>query len=152
MSLFDQVSDGIIAAMKAREKEKLEALRNLKKVMLEARSNKGAGSELTDDESLKLIQKLVKQGRESAEIYSKQGRPDLMEQEISQVEVLEAFLPKPLSGEEITTVLEEIIKRLQPSSKREMGRIIGLASKELAGKASGQDIAARVKDLLADLP
>lgn len=152
MSLFDQVSDGIIAAMKAREKEKLEALRNLKKVMLEARANKGAGSELTDDESLKLIQKLVKQGRESAEIYSKQNRPDLMEQEISQVEVLESFLPKPLSGEELTAALEDIIRRSQPSSKREMGRIIGLASKELAGKAAGQDIATRVKDLLADLP
>ncbi len=149
MSLFDQVSEAIIAAMKARDKERLEALRNLKKVMIEARSSKGAGSELTDEESLKLVQKLVKQGRESAEIYQNQNRIDLAEQEMAQVTVLETFLPKPLTSEELTAALTAIIQQTGASTIKDMGKVIGLASRELAGKADGKEIAARIKEMLS---
>ncbi len=149
MSLFEQVSQGIIEAMKARDKEKLEALRNLKKVMLEARSDKGAGSELTDEESLKLISKLVKQGRDSAEIFDTQNRKDLYEQEIAQVRVLETYLPVKLTDEELTAAVKAIIAKTGATSLKDMGRVIGAASKELAGKAEGRDIADKVKALLA---
>ena len=149
MALFEQVSEGIMAAMKAREKEKLEALRNLKKVMIEARTAKGAGSELTDDESLKIIQKLVKQGKESAEIYLKQNRNDLYEEEMSQVRVLEIFLPEQLSGEKLTVLIADIIQRTGATTIKEMGKVIGIASKELAGKADGREIAAKVKEMLS---
>ena len=149
MTLFEQVSEGIIAAMKSREKVKLEALRNLKKLMLEARSAKGAGAELTDEESLKLIQKLVKQGKESAEIYEKQNRSDLSEQETGQVKVLESFLPQPLTEEELTEAVLAIVKETGASSLRDMGKVIGIASGKLAGKADGKDIASKVKMLLS---
>jgi uncharacterized protein len=149
MTLFEQVSAGIIAAMKSREKEKLEALRNLKKLMLEARSAKGAGAELTDEESLKLIQKLVKQGKDSAEIYEKQNRHDLSAQETGQVKVLETFLPQQLTEEELTEAILAIVKETGASSLKDMGKIIGIASGKLAGKADGKDIAAKVKKLLS---
>lgn len=149
MTLFDQVSEGIITAMKAREKERLEALRNLKKVMLEARAQKGAGSELTDEESLKLIQKLVKQGRDSADIYEQQGRTDLYDQEIGQVRVLEAFLPQPMTDEELTGAIRAIIDQTGATSMKDLGRVIGQANRELAGKAEGKEIAAKVKSLLS---
>jgi uncharacterized protein len=149
MTLFEQVSEGIISAMKAREKEKLEALRNLKKVMIEARTSKGAGSELTDDESLKIIQKLVKQGKESAEIYLKQNRNDLYEEEMSQVKVLGMFLPEQISGEKLTAIIAEIIQNTGATSIKDMGKVIGIASKELAGKADGREIAAIVREMLS---
>lgn len=149
MTLFDQVSEGIITAMKARDKERLEALRNLKKVMLEARAQKGAGSGLTDEESLKLIRKLAKQGRDSAEIYQQQNRKDLYDQEMSQVVILESFLPRPLSDEELTLAIQGIIAQAGAVSIKEMGKVIGLASRELAGKADGKDIADKVKALLS---
>jgi len=149
MTIFEQVSQDIIDAMKAREKEKLEALRNLKKVMIEARSTKGAGTELTDEESLKIIQKLVKQGRDSAEIFQNQNRSDLYEVEMSQVKVLETFLPEQLSGEKLAEIIAAVIKDAGATSIKDMGRVIGLASKQLAGKADGKEIAARVRELLS---
>ncbi len=148
MSLFEQVSQEIILAMKAREKERLEALRNLKKLMLEARSIKGAGAELTDEEALKLVQKLVKQGKESAEIYEQQNRKDLYDQEMSQVRILESFLPAPVTDEELTAAIHEIIRQTGASSIKDMGRVTGIAARELAGRADGKEIAARVKQLL----
>jgi hypothetical protein len=149
MTIFDQVSEGIMAAMKSREKEKLEALRNLKKVMIEARSAKGAGTELTDEESLKIIQKLVKQGKDSAEIFRNQNRMDLYEEEMSQVKVLETFLPEQLTGEKLAEIIAAVIKDAGATSIKDMGRVIGLASKQLAGKADGKEIAARVRELLS---
>jgi uncharacterized protein len=149
MTLFDQVSEGIISAMKAREKEKLEALRNLKKVLLEARTSKGAGSELTDEESLKIIQKLVKQGKESADIYLKQNRNDLYEEEMSQVKVLGMFLPEQLTGEKLKAVIADLVHQTGATSIKDMGKVIGFASKELAGKADGREIAAIVKEILS---
>ncbi|HOI49018.1 MAG TPA: GatB/YqeY domain-containing protein [Prolixibacteraceae bacterium] len=149
MTLFEQINEDIKAAMKAREKERLEALRNLKKLMLEARAAKGAGSELSDDESLKLVQKLVKQGRDSAEIYREQNREDLFAVEMAQVEVLETYLPKPLTDAELTAAVRAIVEKTGATSIKEMGKVMGIACKELAGKADGKDIADKVKALLS---
>jgi uncharacterized protein YqeY len=148
MTIFDKINEDIKAAMKAREKEKLEALRNIKKVMIEAKTAKGAGAELTDDESLKIISKLAKQGSDSAQIYKDQGRQDLYEQEMAQVAIFESFLPAKLSDEELTTAVKSIIDKTGASSMKDMGKVMGLAGKELAGKADGKDIAAKVKSLL----
>ena len=148
MSLFDQINNDMKTAMKARDKEKLEALRNIKKVMLEARAAKGAGSELTEDESLKIISKLAKQGADSAAIYKEQGREDLADQEMAQVKVFENYLPAKMSDEELTAAVKNIIERTGASSMKDMGKVMGIASKELAGKADGKEIAAMVKALL----
>jgi uncharacterized protein YqeY len=149
MSLFERINEDLKAAMKAREKEKLEALRNIKKVMIEARAAKGAGSELTDDESLKIIAKLAKQGTDSATIYREQNREELYNQELAQVKVYETYLPEKLSDEELTKVVKTIIEKTGATSMKDMGKVMGLASKELAGKAEGSEIAAKVKELLA---
>jgi uncharacterized protein YqeY len=149
MSLFEQINEDLKAAMKAREKEKLEALRNIKKVMIEARSAKGAGSELTDEESLKIIAKLAKQGTDSAAIYKEQGREELYSQEMAQVAVYETYLPEKISDEELTKIVKAIIEKTGASSMKDMGKVMGMASKQLSGKAEGSEIAAKVKELLA---
>lgn len=148
MTIFDQINEDIKSAMKAREKVRLEALRNVKKYMLEERAAKGAGTELTDSESLKIIQKLVKQGKDAAEIYKQQNRPELAEQELEQIAALEVYLPRQMSDAELTAATSEIIIRTGANSMKDMGKVMGLASKELAGKADGKDIAAKVKALL----
>ena len=148
MALFDQINNDMKAAMKARDKVKLEALRNIKKVMLEARAAKGAGSELTEDESLKIISKLAKQGADSAVIYKEQGREDLADQEMAQVKVFESYLPAKMSDEELTAAVKEIIEETGASSMKDMGKVMGIATKELAGKADGKEIAVKVKSLL----
>jgi uncharacterized protein len=148
MTLFEQINLDLMSAMKAREKGKLEALRNLKKMMLEERATKGAGSELNDDESLKIIQKLVKQGKDSAEIYVQQNRPELAEVELEQVAALGVYLPQQMTPGELTAAVAGIIASSGAQSMKDMGRVMGLASKELAGKADGKDIAAKVKELL----
>jgi uncharacterized protein YqeY len=148
MTLSDKINEDIKAAMKAREKEKLEALRNIKKVIIEAKSSKGAGSELDDEEVLKIIAKLSKQGTESATIYKQQGRTDLFDQEMLQVAVFENYLPAKLSDEELTSNIKSIIAELGATSIKDMGKVMGLASKKLAGLADGKDISAKVKDLL----
>lgn len=149
MSLFEQINEDLKAAMKAREKEKLEALRNIKKVMIETRAAKGAGSEITDDESLKIIAKLAKQGTDSAAIYKEQGREELCNQEMAQVAVYETYLPEKISGEALEKAVKAIIEKTGASSIKDMGKVMGMASKELAGKAEGSDIAAKVRQLLA---
>lgn len=148
MTLADKINDEIKEAMKAREKEKLEALRSIKKVIIEAKSTKGAGSELDDEEVLKIISKLAKQGSESASIYQQQGRIDLFEQEMFQVAVFEKYLPAKLSDEELTNKIKSIIDELGATSIKDMGKVMGSASKQLAGLADGKDISAKVKDLL----
>ncbi len=149
MSLFEEVSQEIMGAMKARDKVRLEALRNLKKVMLEARAGKGAGSELTDEESLKLLQKLIKQGKDSAFIYKEQNRGDLEEQETAQVKVLESFLPLQLTAEQLTAAIEAIIKQTGAASIKDLGKVMAVAARELAGKADGKEIASLAKSLLS---
>jgi uncharacterized protein len=148
MTLSDKINDDLKEAMKSREKEKLEALRNIKKVIIEAKSVKGAGSELDDDEVLKIITRLAKQGSESAAIYQQQGRSDLYEQEMFQVEVFEKYLPAKLTEEELTGAIKAIIAELGATSMKDMGKVMGMASKKLAGLAEGKDISAKVKDLL----
>ncbi len=148
MTLSEKINDDLKEAMKSREKEKLEALRNIKKVIIEAKSAKGAGSELDDDEVLKIISKLAKQGIESAAIYQQQGRSDLYEQEMFQVGVFEKYLPAKLSEEELTVSIKAIITELGATSMKDMGKVMGVASKKLAGLADGKDISAKVKDLL----
>ncbi|HEY3390756.1 MAG TPA: GatB/YqeY domain-containing protein [Prolixibacteraceae bacterium] len=149
MNLFDQISDDIRLAMLARDKERLEALRNVKKVLIEAKTAKAGGEELSDDAAIKAIAKLVKQGRDSAEIYKEQNRMDLYEPEMLQVKILEEYLPKQMDDAELTAVIKAIIEKTGATSIKEMGKVIGLASKELAGKADGRLISDKVKSLLA---
>ena len=148
MTLFEQISDDIKTAMKAREKDKLQALRNIKKVLIEAKTSKGAGAELSDEEVLKVISKLAKQGSDSAAIYKQQGRDDLYEQEILQVKVFEEYLPAKLSDEELTKIVKEIIDETGASTMKDMGKVMGIASQKLAGKADGKDISVKVRSLL----
>lgn len=149
MSLFDQINEDIKSAMKAREKEKLEALRSIKKVLLEARVAKGAAAELDDQEVVKVIQKLAKQGRDSANIYKEQGREDLSQQELVQVEVFETYLPEKMSAEVLETTIRTIIESVGATGMKDMGKVMGIASKQLAGQADGKDIADKVKALLS---
>ena len=149
MTIEEQVSKGIMAAMKAKDTIRLEVLRNIKKVFIEAKSVAGATEQIADSESVKIIQKLAKQGRESAEIYKNQGREDLYAHEMAQVEVLNEFLPKQLSEEELRTALKVIIEKVGATSAKEMGKVMGVASKELAGVADGKAISAMVKELLS---
>ena len=124
MNLFDQISGDILTAMKAREKEKLEALRGIKKVMLEAKSAAGATGELTDQDCLKIISKLAKQGNDSATIYKEQGRDDLYEQEIFQVKVFEAYLPVKMSDADLTAAIQSIISETGATGIKEMGKVM----------------------------
>ena len=126
----------------------LETLRNIKKVFLEAKTAPGANDTLTDEAATKIIAKLVKQGRDAADIYVQQGRQDLAEAELAQVKVMEGYLPKQLSEEELTAALKEIIAQVGATSPKEMGKVMGVASKQLAGKAEGRVISAKVKELL----
>lgn len=149
MNIFDQISEDIKAAMLARDKERLEALRNIKKVLIEAKTAKGGNEELPDDIAIKAIMKLAKQGRDSAEIYKQQNRPDLYEPEMAQVKIYDLYLPKQMSDEELTTAIKAIIAQTGATSIKEMGKVIGLASKELSGKVDGKLISEKVKALLS---
>lgn len=148
MDLFEQISNDIKEAMKAKDKVKLETLRNVKKFFLEAKTAPGANDTLTDDAALKIMQKLVKQGKDSAEIYKGQGREDLAQGELEQVAVIEAYLPKQMTPEELEAALKEIIAETGATSGKDMGKVMGVASKKLAGKAEGRAISAMVKQLL----
>ena len=135
--------------MKARDKVRLETLRNIKKVFLEAKTAPGANDTLTDADALKIISKLAKQGKETATTYTQAGRQDLADAELAQVVVLESYLPKQLSQEEIEAEVKKIIAEVGATSMKEMGKVMGTASKQLAGKADGRVISEIVKKLLA---
>ena len=149
MNLFDTVSNDIKAAMLAKDKIRLEALRGAKKEFLEAKTAKGAEGELSDDQAVKILQKMVKQRKDSASIYQEQNRPELAEKELAEVVVLENYLPKQLSPEELEKALKEIISQVGASSPADMGKVMGAASKALAGKTEGRLISEAVKRLLA---
>lgn len=149
MNLFDKVSGDIKTAMLARDKVRLEALRGIKKEFLEAKTAKGGDGELSDDAALKILAKMVKQRKESASIYTEQNRDDLAGEELAQAAIIEEYLPKQLSEEELTAALKEIIARVGATSAKEMGKVMGTATKELAGKAEGKAISAKVRELLA---
>ncbi len=147
--LFDQISEDIKAAMKARDKVALDALRNIKKVFLEAKTAPGANDTLEDADALKILQKLAKQGKESAQTFIANNRQDLADNELAQVEVIERYLPKALTPEEIEAAVKAIIAETGAQGMKDMGRVMGLASKQLAGRADGRAISEIVKKLLA---
>jgi uncharacterized protein YqeY len=149
MSLFDKINEDIKTTMLAREREKLEALRAIKAAFLLAKTEKGAPVELTSEMELKIIQKLIKQRKESAEIYISQNRKDLQDKELLEASVIEQYLPKQLSTDELTSILKGIIEKVGAKVPSDMGKVMGVASKELAGKADGKLIAETVKNLLA---
>ena len=147
--LYDQVNNDIKEAMKARDKVRLETLRNIKKVFIEAMTAPGANDTLEDPAALKILAKLAKQGKESAETFNAQNRQDLADAELAQVKVIEEYLPKPLSAEEIEAFVKDIISQTGASSIKDMGKVMGMASKQMAGKADGKMISDIVKKLLA---
>ncbi|MCI6703316.1 MAG: GatB/YqeY domain-containing protein [Prevotellaceae bacterium] len=149
MNLFDKISEDIKAAMKARDKVRLETLRNIKKVFLEAKTAPGADDTLEDADALKIIQKLAKQGKETAKTYEDNGRNDLAEAEKQQVSVLEEYLPQQLSEAEVEQRIQAIIQETGASSMKDMGRVMGVATKQLAGIADGRLVSEVVKRLLA---
>ncbi len=148
MDLFDRISEDIKKAMLARDSQRLEALRGVKKEFLEAKTAKCSDGNLTDEKAVQILAKMIKQRKESAEIYTQQNRPELAEAELAQAAVIEEYMPKQLSGEELAEALREIIARVGATSAKEMGKVMGVASKELAGKAEGRTISAKVKELL----
>ena len=149
MALFEQVSNDIKEAMKARDKVRLETLRNIKKVFLEAKTAPGANDTLEDADALKLLSKLAKQGKESAATFTAQGRQDLADAELAQVAVIEEYLPKPLTEAEIEAAVKEIIAQTGATGMKDMGRVMGTATKQMAGRADGGVISGIVKRLLA---
>ena len=149
MNLFDQVSNDIKSAMLAKDKVRLEALRGIKKEFLEAKTAKGADGELTDDMAMKILAKMVKQRKESAQIYTEQNRPDLAEPELAEAAVIETYLPKQMNEEELTEALKAIIAQVGATTPQEMGKVMGVATKQLAGRADGRAISAKVKELMA---
>ncbi len=149
MSLKAQIDEAIKTAMKAKEQDTLRALRAIKSAILLAETAEGKTGELSTDEEMKLLTKAAKQRKDSAEIYKQQNREDLLKKELDELAIIEQFLPKPLSEEELKAKLEEMIGRLGVTSAKEMGKVIGLANKELAGLADGKKISEMVKALLA---
>jgi uncharacterized protein YqeY len=147
MSLTEKISQDLITAMKAGDKTALEAVRAAKTAFLLAKSDKGQEA-LTSDEELKVIQKLVKQRRESAEIYSQNNRPELAEKETAEADVLEKYLPEKISEAELVKILQDVIVRVGAKTPSDMGKVMGVATKELAGRADGKEISARVRQLL----
>ena len=148
MSLAQKIASDLINAMKGRDKAVLEAIRAAKTAFILARTEKRADYVLSPEEELKIIQKLVKQRRESAAIYKEQNRMDLYEREVAEAEVLEKYLPAKMSDEELSATISEIISRVGAKSPADIGKVMGVAVKELAGKADGKEISARVKQLL----
>lgn len=149
MDLFERISKDIVSAMKAKDKNRLDALRNVKKLFLEAKTSPGANDTLTDENAMKIMQKLVKQGKDSADIYVSQNRQDLADVELAQVAVIEEYLPKPLSPEELEAKLKDIISEVGATGMKDMGKVMGTATARLAGMADGKAISAAVKKLLA---
>lgn len=149
MSLFEDVNAGIKAVMKARDKQRLEALKGIKAEFLLIKTAPENNGEVTDANAIKALVRMVKQRKESAELYASQGRQDLASEELAQASVVEEFLPKQLSDEELTVQLKAIIAQVGATSPKDMGKVMGVATKQLAGKAEGRAISAKVKQLLS---
>lgn len=149
MSLEQQISKGIMEAMKAKDTARLSALRNAKKYIIEAKTAGPEIAELADADVLKIISKLAKQGADSAALFREKGREDLAAEELAQVAVYQEYLPKQLSAEELTAEVRAIIAEVGASSMKEMGKVMGVATKRLAGRADGKEVSAKVRELLA---
>ena len=149
MNLFDQISNDIKNAMLAKDKLRLETLRGIKKEFLEAKTAKGSDGELSDDIAMKILVKMVKQRKDSAQIYIEQNRPEMAESELGEAKVIEEYLPKQMTEAELEAELKNIIAEVGATSAKDMGKVMGVASKKLAGRAEGKAISAKVKELLA---
>ena len=149
MSLQTQVMTELKAAMKAKDSVALESLRAIKSAILLAQTEAGGGNELSEEAEIKLLQKLVKQRKDSANLYTEQGREDLAAPELAQAAVIEKFLPEQLSEDEIKAVVQSTIEKLGASGMQDMGKVMGMVSKDLAGKADGKTISGIVKTLLS---
>lgn len=147
--LFEQISNDIKTAMLAREKVALEALRGIKKEFLEAKTAKGSDGILHDEQAVKIMQKMVKQRRETAQIYTEQNRPELAEKELAEAAVIEQYLPKQMTDTELEAALTEIIAQTGAAGPQDMGKVMGAATRQLAGKADGRMISEKVKSLLS---
>ncbi|WP_442795085.1 GatB/YqeY domain-containing protein [Pelobium manganitolerans] len=147
--LENTINQDIKTAMLAKDEATLRGLRAIKSALLLAKTEKGASQEINQDAEIKVLQKLVKQRKESADIYKSQNREDLYQIEVEEIAVIEKYLPKQLSQEELDAYIKDLIARLQVSSVKDMGKLMGVANKELAGKADGKAISATVKSLLA---
>jgi len=149
MSLAEKINDDIKRTMLARDSRKLEALRAIKAALLIAKTGKDASSgEIPEDIEMQLLQRLVKQRKESAEVYKTQNRPDLAEEELFQSVIIEAYLPEQMSPDELKSIIKTIIAQVGATSIKDMGKVMGLASKQLAGKADNKTISLVIKDLL----
>ncbi|MBP5318213.1 MAG: GatB/YqeY domain-containing protein [Paludibacteraceae bacterium] len=148
MELIDQITEDIKKAMLAKDKVRLDTLRGIKKELLEAKTAKGADGSVSEDAGLKIMQKMVKQRKESAEIYQGMGRQDMAESELQQAAVIEEYLPKPLTDAELTAAVQAIIAETGAKGPQEMGKVMGVASKRLAGKVEGRALSEKVKALL----
>ncbi|MDE5981510.1 MAG: GatB/YqeY domain-containing protein [Duncaniella sp.] len=148
MDLFDKVSGDIKAAMLARDKVRLETLRGIKKEFIEAKTAKGGDGSLSDEAALKILAKMAKQRRETAQIYDEQNRIDLRDNELAEAAVIEEYLPKQLTDEELTAELKKIIAQVGATSPAHIGKVMGVASKALSGRADGRAISAKAKELL----
>ena len=148
MTLFDQISEDIKKAMLAKDKVALDALRGAKKEFLEAKTAKGSDGDLKDEQAVRILQKMIKQRKESAEMYAQAGRQELADNEMAQVKVIEQYLPKQMSEEELTAALQLIIQQVGAQGPQDMGKVMGTATKQLAGKAEGKAISQKVKELL----
>lgn len=148
MSLQVEIMVKMKEAMKSKDSVALESLRAIKAEILLANTKNGASDGLSSEEEIKLLQKLVKQRKDSAALYLEQNRKDLAEPELAQVEVIAQFLPEQMSSEELKKIVADIIATTGASSMKDMGKVMGMASKQLAGKADGKAISAAVKELL----
>ena len=147
--LFDQISEDIKKAMLAKDKVALDALRGIKKEFLEAKTAKGGDGDLHDDKALQILQKMVKQRKESAQMFLDANRPELADDELAQCKVIERYLPAMMTEEELTAALTEIIAQVGATSPQDMGKVMGVATKQLAGRAEGKAINLKVRELLA---
>ena len=147
--LFDQISEDIKKAMLAKDKVALDALRGIKKEFLEAKTAKGGDGELHDDKALQILQKMVKQRKESAQMFIDANRPELAEDELAQCKIIERYLPAMMTEEELTAALTEIIAQVGATTPQDMGKVMGVATKQLAGRAEGKAINLKVRELLA---
>jgi uncharacterized protein YqeY len=148
MDLFDTISNDIKTAMIARDKVALEALRGVKKEFLEAKTAKGSDGTLADELAVKILQKMVKQRKESAQIFTEQNRPELAENELAELKVIEKYLPAQMSDADLEAAVQEIIAKLGATGPQDLGKVMGVASKQLAGKTEGRLISEKVKEVL----
>ncbi len=146
--LFNQINEDIKKAMLARDKVALEALRGIKKEFLEAKTAKGGDGTLPDEQAVKILQKMVKQRKESARIFAEQKRQDLADNELAEVVVIEQYLPAQMSDAELETIIAAIIAEVGAAGPQDMGKVMGVATRQLAGKAEGRAISEKVKELL----